>query len=51
MSRYQTLVTAVIANYAFDSGVLSIQLTQLIEEKGKHWVSANHASLHNTVPN
>lgn len=27
------------ANYAFDSGVLSIQLTQLIEEKGKHWVS------------
>ena len=27
------------ANYAFDSGVLSIQLTQLIEDKGKHWVS------------
>lgn len=27
------------ANYAFDSGVLSIQLTQIIEEKGKHWVS------------
>lgn len=27
------------ANYAFDNGVLSIQLTQLIEEKGKHWVS------------
>ncbi len=27
------------ANYAFDSGVLTVQLTQLIESKDKHWVS------------
>ena len=27
------------ADYAFDNGVLSLALTQLIEAKGKHWVS------------
>jgi len=27
------------ANYAFDNGVLTVQLTQMIESKGKHWVS------------
>ena len=27
------------ADYAFDQGVLSRPLTQLIEEKGKHWVT------------
>ncbi|MGK7873020.1 MAG: hypothetical protein AB4426_06830 [Xenococcaceae cyanobacterium] len=28
-----------MANYAFDNGVLSLPLTQLIEKHGKHWVS------------
>jgi hypothetical protein len=27
------------ADYAFDNGVLSLELTQLIEASGKHWVS------------
>ena len=27
------------ANYAFDNGVLTLPLTRLIEERGKHWVS------------
>ena len=27
------------ANYAFDNGVLTIDLTQYIENQGKHWVS------------
>lgn len=27
------------ADYAFDNGVLSLELTQLIESSGKHWVS------------
>jgi len=27
------------ANYAFDNGVLTLELTQLIESKEKHWVS------------
>ena len=27
------------ADYAFDSGVLTVQLTQLIEQQNKHWVS------------
>jgi RecJ-like exonuclease len=25
------------AHYAFDNGVLTLELTQLIESKGKHW--------------
>ncbi|WP_200891881.1 hypothetical protein, partial [Staphylococcus aureus] len=27
------------ADYAFDNGVLTLDLTRLIESKGKHWVS------------
>jgi hypothetical protein len=27
------------ADYAFDNGVLTVELTELIESKGKHWVS------------
>ncbi len=27
------------ADYAFDNGVLTLELTQLIEQSGKHWVS------------
>jgi hypothetical protein len=27
------------ADYAFDNGVLTLELTQLIEDSGKHWVS------------
>ncbi len=27
------------AHYAFDNGVLTLELTRLIESKGKHWVS------------
>jgi len=27
------------ADYAFDNGVLTVELTRLIESKGKHWVS------------
>ena len=27
------------ADYAFDNGVLSLALTQLVEASGKHWVS------------
>jgi hypothetical protein len=27
------------ADYAFDNGVLTLELTQLIESSGKHWVS------------
>jgi len=27
------------ADYAFDNGVLNLELTQLIEERGKEWVS------------
>ncbi len=27
------------ANYAFDSGVMSLDLCRFIEEKGKHWVT------------
>ena len=27
------------ANYAFDNGVLTIELTKMIEQSGKHWVS------------
>src|SRR5262245_17065858 len=27
------------ADYAFDNGVLTVDLTRLIESKGKHWVS------------
>jgi hypothetical protein len=27
------------ANYAFDNGVLTIELTKMIEKSGKHWVS------------
>ena len=34
------------ANYAFDNGVLSRPLTQLIEQSGKHWVSEIECSRH-----
>ena len=34
------------ANYAFDNGVLSRPLTELIESKGKHWVSEIECSRH-----
>ena len=27
------------ADYAFDNGVLTLDLTKLIESKNKHWVS------------
>jgi hypothetical protein len=32
------------ADYAFDNGVLTLDLTQLIESKGKHWVSEIESS-------
>jgi tetratricopeptide (TPR) repeat protein len=34
------------ANYAFDNGVLTLDLTQLIESKDKHWVSEIECSRH-----
>ena len=34
------------ANYAFDNGVLTRPLTQLIEQSGKHWVSEIECSRH-----
>lgn len=32
------------ANYAFDNGVLTLDLTRLIEQSGKHWVSELESS-------
>jgi hypothetical protein len=34
------------ADYAFDNGVLTIELTRLIESRGKHWVSEVESSRH-----
>lgn len=34
------------ANYAFDNGVLTLDLTRLIEGQGKHWVSEIESSRH-----
>jgi hypothetical protein len=34
------------ADYAFDNGVLTLELTRLIEGKGKHWVSELESSRH-----
>jgi hypothetical protein len=34
------------ANYAFDNGVLSLDLTRYIESRGKHWVSEIECSRH-----
>jgi len=34
------------ADYAFDNGVLTVDLTRLIESKGKHWVSEVESSRH-----
>src|SRR5262245_34793266 len=34
------------AHYAFDNGVLTLELTRLIESKGKHWVSELESSRH-----
>jgi hypothetical protein len=34
------------ADYAFDNGVLTLELTRLIERKGKHWVSEVESSRH-----
>jgi hypothetical protein len=34
------------ADYAFDNGVLTVELTRLIENKGKHWVSEVESSRH-----
>jgi len=34
------------ADYAFDNGVLRLELTRLIESKGKHWVSEVESSRH-----
>jgi hypothetical protein len=34
------------AHYAFDNGVLTLELTRLIESRGKHWVSEVEASRH-----
>ena len=34
------------ANYAFDRGVLTLELTHLIESGGKHWVSEVEVSRH-----
>src|SRR6185503_16535963 len=34
------------ADYAFDNGVLTLELTRLIESKGKHWVSERESSRH-----
>jgi hypothetical protein len=34
------------ANYAFDNGVLHLELTRYIESRGKHWVSELECSRH-----
>src|ERR671922_930323 len=34
------------AHYAFDNGVLTLELTRLIESRGKHWVSEIEVSRH-----
>jgi hypothetical protein len=34
------------ADYAFDNGVLTLELTKLIESQGKHWVSEIESSRH-----
>lgn len=34
------------ADYAFDNGVLTIEVTRLIESKGKQWVSEVESSRH-----
>jgi hypothetical protein len=34
------------ANYAFDNGVLTLELTRLIESCGKHWVTELESSRH-----
>jgi hypothetical protein len=34
------------AHYAFDNGLLTLDLTRLIESKGKHWVSEIESSRH-----
>jgi hypothetical protein len=34
------------AHYAFDNGVLTLELTRLIESRGKHWVSEIECSRH-----
>jgi hypothetical protein len=34
------------AHYAFDNGVLTLELTRLIESRGKHWVSELAVSRH-----
>jgi hypothetical protein len=34
------------AHYAFDNGVLTLELTRLIESRGKHWVSEVEVSRH-----
>lgn len=34
------------ANYAFDNGLLSLELTRFIEDCGKHWVSELECSRH-----
>jgi hypothetical protein len=34
------------ADYAFDNGVLTLELTRLIENKGKHWVSEVESARH-----
>src|SRR5580765_4260415 len=34
------------ADYGFDNGVLTLELTRLIESKGKHWVSELESSRH-----
>jgi hypothetical protein len=34
------------ADYAFDNGVLTVELTRLIESKGKHWVREVESSRH-----
>jgi hypothetical protein len=34
------------ADYAFDNGVLTVELTRLIESRGKHWVSEVESSRH-----
>jgi hypothetical protein len=34
------------ADYAFDNGVLTLELTRVIESRGKHWVSEVESSRH-----
>jgi hypothetical protein len=34
------------ADYAFDNGVLTLEVTRLIESKGNHWVSELESSRH-----